>query len=183
MNMSSRIVRFWIIVWLFNLVSAQAAVAGSFSENFSKWLLGESAQAAMLDDYNPEGSTEHCLQCHNGSRATHIAVKDAETPMQFSLIGMQVNHPIGMDYDHYATTQRNSYTPRSSLDPSIILVGGRVTCVSCHKLKEQQSSPTTSSPVSSDPQDGLTLAEDCSASTKLTVGPGEGGLCLACHNK
>lgn len=171
------------VSFVLNLVVAQTAVADSLGEKFKRWVLGNEAQAAMLDDFDPETDriVQGCTQCHDGSRAAHIAVKDAEMPLQYSSSGVQINHPIGMDYDYYAARKNGSYKPRHSLDPNIILIDGRVTCVSCHRLKGTARSDTLFE------WRGIktvtSVANNCSASKRLTVGPRQTDLCLACHNK
>jgi cytochrome c peroxidase len=177
-------VRWIIVVTLFNLATAQAVFADSFGDKFRSWLLGSTAQAATLNGYQsePDSITQGCIRCHDGSRAGHITVKDANAPMQFSSSGLQVNHPVGMNYDDYAATRTQSYTPSFLLDSNIILVDGKVTCVSCHRLKEAKGSDNFIEARWDENQSVPADIESCSASGELTVGPRETDLCLACHS-
>jgi len=171
-------------VMLVCLTTAQAAFADGLGGSFRSWLLGSEAQAATLDNYQPEldGVAQACLQCHNGVNDTHFTVKNANTPIQFSNSGMQVNHPVGMYYDDYAATGSRNYTPRVSLDPSVVLVDGNVTCVSCHRLKDTPGSDSLAAMRWDENQPTLAGTNSCSASAELTVGPRQTDLCLACHS-
>jgi len=170
-------------------MTTQAVVADSNGNRFLNWLVGSEVRAATQDGEQPalDRVAQGCVQCHNGARATHITLKQADTPMQFSSIGMQVNHPVSMNYDDYATARSRNYTPRFALDPNIVLVDGAVTCVSCHRLKDteelfgfQESAKFTQANWD-DNQSIQTDTESCSASSELTVGPRQTDLCLACH--
>jgi hypothetical protein len=142
----------------------------------------------MLDEI-----AEGCMQCHNGVQASHIVVKTADASMQFSSSGQQVNHPVGMNYDDYATRRSRAYMPRFSLDSNILLVNGQVSCVSCHRLKEtdeagvliethmNENRQDTFDVPGNEMQLGHINKENCTASGNLTVGPRETDLCLACH--
>ena len=171
------------IVFLLSFPVAKTAFAESLGDKFKRWALGSEAQAAMIDDFDARTDrlARECRQCHDGSRATHIAVKDAETPLQFSSTGVQVNHPIGMDYAAYAARNVRGFTRRHSLDPNITLIDGRVTCVSCHRLKVTASDALFGTGWPGD-REVQAVSNDCSASTELTVGPKQSDLCLACHN-
>ena len=70
-----------------------------------------------------------CLTCHDGSIASGI-----ENGVQGGLdnnghIG-NGNHPIGMSYAGY--TRRNFYIPLGALNNDIVMVGGKMGCLSCH---------------------------------------------------
>jgi hypothetical protein len=177
-------VRFCTVVLLFNLVIANQALACGFGAKFNSWLLGSEAQAATLKEHQSEldDVAQACVECHNGVRATHITVKDADSPMQFSSSGMQVNHPVGMNYDYYAAMSTHLYTPSLLLDSSITLVEGMVTCVSCHRLKTAEASHRLSAARWDENHSALADTEACNASGELTVGPRETDLCLACHS-
>lgn len=176
-------VRWSAVVMLLNLATAQAVFAGSIGDSFKSWLLGSEAQASMLIDYQPglDRIAQGCVQCHNGVRARHITVKDADAPLQFSSSGVQVNHPVGMNYDDYVATRAGNYTLRDSLDSNIILVNGKVTCVSCHRLKETEESNNIFEAGWDENQSAWAVTESCSSSREFTVGPRETDLCLACH--
>ncbi len=169
-------------LFILNLLSGQAAVAGSFGDKFESWLLDSNVQVASPGNNKPDVGAEACLQCHNGTGATHIAVKNAAAPMQFSKFGVQTNHPVGMSYDYYALASPSSYTPGNLLDPNITLVAGRVTCVSCHQIKQAKPTARSYKVASTDFQSAGVGIEFCSVSSELTVGPRQADLYLACHN-
>jgi hypothetical protein len=164
--------------------TSPALIAGSFGDSFSKWLLGSEAEASLLRQDQPalDEVAEGCMQCHNGMRATHIVVKNADSPLQLTSSGMQVNHPVGMSYDDYAVRKPRDYVPRFSLDPDILLVNGQVSCVSCHSLKETDEVGWAVDGRLDKVQLAHAGVEDCTASGELTVGHTETELCLACHN-
>ena len=169
---------------LLNLATAQAVFAGSIGDRFRNWLLGSEVQASTLEDYHPELDriAQGCVQCHDGARARHITVKEADAPLQFSSSGVQVNHPVGMNYDYYSTSRAGNYRPRASLDSNIILVDGEVTCVSCHRLKETEESDDFIEARWDENRSVRAGIESCSASKELTMGPRKTDLCLACHS-
>ncbi len=169
------------------LITLPAAPAQS--ADFRSWLLADAP--AWAQDPRPAAPVRHdwaaeaCLRCHNGARATHIAVRRAGSAMQIR--GFQtVNHPIGMRYDDSATRKPNGYVPRSALDSAIQLVEGRVSCVSCHQLRLDQhdSAPRTGFIKASWDGSNTRGAERCAATAELTVGPrNRDDLCIACHIK
>jgi len=166
------------------LATAQAVFAGSIGDSFTSWLLGSEAQASTLTDYQPELDriAQSCVQCHNGARARHITVKDTDAPLRFSSSGMQVDHPVGVNYDDFAATKAGKYTPRFSLDSNIILVDGKVTCVSCHRLREPEKSDNFFEARWDGNRSARADTMSCSSSAELTVGPRQTDLCLACHS-
>lgn len=176
-------IRLGVAITTLSLASVQVAFAGDIGDRFKRWLLGSEAQAASVTDYRPELGriAQGCLQCHDGVRARYIKVKHADAPLQFASSGKQVNHPVGMDYNYYATKKIGRYTPRYSLDPGIVLVDGMVTCVSCHGLKNAGASERILEARWDESPSARADTESCSASNKLTVGPSVTDLCLACH--
>ena len=176
-------VQYYAVVLLLTLVTGNVVFADSFGDKFRSWLLGSEAQAYTLEDFQPELDriAQDCVQCHDGARATHITVKEANAPLQFSSFGAQVNHPVGMNYDNYAGARMRNYTPRFSLDPNILLVNGKVTCISCHRLKETKVPDSFLAARWDESRSVVAALESCSASSEFTVGPRETDLCLACH--
>ncbi len=169
---------FFALLAVFSLVcmTPRTAAAGNFSEMFRDFVFGTDAQAfavskrAVLSDR----SASDCLGCHNGAAAKRISVKDADAPFQTR--GFQtVNHPVGMSYDRYAMKDPRGYRPRLLLDKNIRLVDGKVSCVSCHRLKSDVSAGMWRTAMT------LNQSAECTASGELTVGHSSTDLCVACH--
>lgn len=76
-----------------------------------------------------------CLGCHDGVATLQITVVLRNDPFRthsrsdFTMTGM--DHPIGMDYNRYVSASR-AYKPLSSIGNKMILVGGKVGCITCH---------------------------------------------------
>lgn len=157
------------------------AYAGSFADRFKDFVLNTDSEETFSDGsivQLPETGSAKCMQCHDGSSARGVTLKHADAPMKFTQHG-STNHPVGMDYNHYASLNPMIYVPREQLDPRIILEDGEVTCLSCHALKsspvENQGEFIKTSAVSNDE------AADCLASKELTTGSSRNQLCFSCH--
>ncbi len=170
--------RFCTLLMVFSLicVAPRTAVAGSLSEMFRNFVFGADVQAFAVSAaaVPPDSTASDCLGCHNGATATSISLKDADAPFQISG-SRTVNHPVGMSYDHYAMRDPRGYRPRLLLDKNIRLVDGKVSCVSCHRLKSDLSTGMQTAAMALDP------AAECTASRELTVGHSSTELCIACH--
>lgn len=176
-------VRCFTIVLLLNLVAAESVLAGGLAERIKTWFFGAEAQAATVAYAQPrlDHVGQRCVECHNGVHATEITVKSAEAPPHYSLSGMQVNHPVGMIYDDYAITDARYFTSRFLLNGDINLVDGKVTCVSCHRLRNREGPENSIEARWNESPSAWASPESCNASSELTVGPREEDLCLACH--
>ena len=169
-------------VLLLIMLFSDTVTAAGFGDKFQEWLLGDLAQVdneaqhlSELDD-----ASKGCLRCHDGSRATRVTAKSAESPLQFKG-ARNMNHPVGMNYNTFAGKHAGTYRPLSSLDPAIHLVGGKVSCISCHKRKKVMRDQPQGfiKFVLHDEQSNLI----CNATNELTVGPTTTDLCKACHLK
>lgn len=104
-----------------------------------------------------------CLQCHDGIHATGrlIRLRDGETGHRNR--GASANdpvhggHPIGMDYASFSL-RKKTLIPITQLSDDIVLVKGKVGCLSCHN------------PLNSEGK-------------HLNVAMNESRLCLSCHIK
>lgn len=155
------------------------AAATNLAEHFRAFVLGAEAQAhtRVASDPGLDAIAQGCLQCHDGSRASHVFVRGAGTPMP--TYGSQtLNHPVGMTYDQSVSKDPHGYRPRAALHTNIQLVNGQVTCVSCHQVKTSAASVPAM-------QARLDLGRDttCTATRELTMGKRNKDLCLACHIK
>jgi len=163
-----RLLRLLILSVYFGSLLCPAASAGVFSD-----VVLESEVYASVKQVEIDSVTQECISCHSGGAASHITVKDADAPIQSSGV-TTINHPVGMDYEKYYFREPHSYHSRATLNPDILLVEGRVSCVSCHKLKQVE------------PQQLASLQNEvsnCNASNQLTVGSNGYELCVSCHIK
>lgn len=169
------------ILVVFTLVFAGStpALASSFAEQFQAFVLGAEAQARPLEarDLKLDAIAQGCLQCHDGSRASHVTARGAGAPMQSR--GFQtMNHPVGMTYDRSVSKDPNGFRPRSALHPNVRLVEGQVSCVSCHQIKSSAATAATM-----EAHLDISQASSCTATKELTMGRHDKDLCLACHIK
>jgi hypothetical protein len=151
---------------------AQPIPAETFADKMRAFLLGPEAEANVPDARSSlDDVAQGCLECHDGSIASHVSVKSAGSPMRFGRLGSG-NHPVGMRYDDHRREQPARYRARALLDPDITLVDGIVTCVSCHRLKKAGPGARHERVAA------LSGRGSCSASSGLTVAQ---NLCRACH--
>ena len=168
-----------LVVLFLVLGSATSAAAASLAESFRAFVLGAEAQARPLEarDLRLDAIAQGCLQCHNGSRASHVTARSAGTPMPMR--GSQsLNHPVGMSYDRTVLKDPHGYRPRAALHPNIRLVDGLVTCISCHQAKAN-AAPVPTMEARLDQSKDTT----CTATKDLTMDRRDKDLCLACHIK
>jgi hypothetical protein len=173
--------RHLLAVTLLFTLTASTAYAGSFSEKFRKFVLGPEAEAYSINfdgkSHQPDldKKAKNCMSCHNGNRARRIVAKAAESP--YHIRGTQtMDHPVGMSYDKYAMKKPWGYKAKNSLNKKIHLADGRVTCISCHRLKGKKTQKLAGI---EDPD----LNADCEASSEFTVGTTQTELCQSCHTK
>lgn len=157
--------------------------ASSFSERFKAFVADEPSQDAQkiespLNRLPEQSPSTQCMSCHDGSGATSISLKHADTPMRFTQHGSN-NHPVGMDYRQYAEQNPAVYVPLEQLDKRILLENGAVTCISCHALKTAKSKAHGALFLSSGLQGES--SSSCTADKQLTTGGGMTELCFSCH--
>jgi len=71
-----------------------------------------------------------CVACHDGIVSPKDALNFKNDPgSRMQMISGK--HPIGMDYEKYAAANRDLKKPER-LNPRMILVGGKVSCITCH---------------------------------------------------
>jgi hypothetical protein len=116
---------------------ANARVFDQDGGNDSQAMYGTIVKASIsTEDGKLLGSLDSfstgCVSCHSGivSRKDTLNFRnDPETRMQM----ISGKHPIGMNYERY-TRYRDSLKKVDELDPKLVLVGGKVSCVTCHDL-------------------------------------------------
>ncbi len=154
-------------------ISATSVNAGSSLNFILEGQLSSTFQPSVELPTNSEAAT--CMQCHNGTNAEAIIIKDAETAMSFTSHG-STNHPVGMFYNTYVRRSPDDYVAATSLDPRIKLENGQVTCVSCHETKQTLLQKDVASL-----KERNSTINACSSKKTLTTGPGRTRLCLSCH--
>ena len=154
----------------------QLATAGSFAEAFKVFVLGSDANVNNTDNLLANSTrSQKCMQCHDGSSAKAIVLKNADSPSQMNG-HRNVNHPVGLNYSHYANEMPASYVSLENLDARIQLENGNVTCVSCHESRDNDERQVQQSFTFAGIQD-----QACESTGKLTVESGRIGLCMSCH--
>ncbi|MEK7207065.1 MAG: hypothetical protein AAB134_04195 [Pseudomonadota bacterium] len=163
-----------LALWLTG--SAEIVSAGSFADSFRDFIVGKEAQASPARGNGLDKVAAGCVSCHNGSAAAHVNVRAAGTvaPMRGFQTG---DHPVGMLYEESVRKDPQGYRPAAALHPNIRLVDGSVTCVTCHKARnELLAANETQSPAQP-------AKPRCAATKEMTTGPRDKTLCLACHIK
>ena len=165
----------WLLLITVIIFYSGITHAGGFGDNFRNFVLGNETQAKSTSGLDT--SARACLQCHDGSRATHVSARSAGGPLEIR--GSQtLNHPIGMIYDQSAMKDPQGYKSRTALNPNIRLVEGQVSCISCHQTRTDMTlAAAGDAPIQ------VPNASVCTATKELTVGRRDRDLCMACHNK
>ena len=76
----------------------------------------------------PWQQSQSCLACHDGVVARDITPVDPALHDPTS----HANHPTAVSYEQAYRRGKASLIPLRQLDPRIILLDGRIQCVSCH---------------------------------------------------
>lgn len=100
-----------------------------------------------------------CLTCHDGAGAVQVTIDWRNNPSH--LLGLRrpggSDHPIGMDYESYASTGRD-YKQIGQLSNKMVFVNGRVGCLTCHDPLNQEKG-------------------------HLVMSDRKSALCLTCHSR
>ena len=83
---------------------------------------GHLPAASTPSPFAPDRASANCMGCHE-DHADRAATGHGGGP---------ANHPIGMDYRE-ARRRQGVYKPVSRLPRHVLLPGGKVSCVSCHR--------------------------------------------------
>lgn len=113
-----------------------------------------SLTASRIDSFSRK-----CLVCHDGVSAPIAEGSYRNSPGEDHSGGQVTgsSHPIGMDYAAYSIGNR-SFKDMQTLDRQMVLVDGKVGCLSCHNPLNPRRN-------------------------HLAVSDARSELCLACHNK
>ncbi len=79
-----------------------------------------------------DGFSVDCLGCHDGVHASSVAVNWRNDPYRdYRHRRLTSEHPVGMDYQMYASTRPADYKPIFG-NTRMLLVNGKVGCLTCH---------------------------------------------------
>ena len=119
-------------------------------------------QSALALDLLLDEESRECVNCHE----EEVAVRE------FRIChGDVCDHPIGVDYAVAALKNAGLVSP-GSINPAILLPGGRITCASCHaRYVKDEHEAAAALRDGSQPDPMLSMDNTASA------------LCAACHNK
>ena len=120
--------------------------------------LGSKHDALERGGTDPDRMTEVCLNCHDGSVSQRLT-----------------NHPVGMNYRRYLTRFPQDYNSLKGRYDQVTLVNGKVSCISCHELKNSELSRQVVA------KNIFETPEYCRAGGKLNSPNGVTGLCQSCH--
>jgi predicted CXXCH cytochrome family protein len=75
-----------------------------------------------------------CITCHDGTTAISVnyKIKSPETIASHSLDNIGGSHPVGTDYTRYIG--RKDYAPYDSLPNNMVLMEGKLSCITCHDM-------------------------------------------------
>jgi predicted CXXCH cytochrome family protein len=143
------------------IAASRVTSDSGFSRDFSETSTNNDAAGLDSDTFKRkiDSMTFECLTCHDG-----LSIKSGEVRFsndkEFKPLDLEKaagNHPVGMDYRGYASGNPG-YKGMESLSRDMILMDGKVGCLSCHN------------PLNSE-KPHLVMDNDRSA------------LCLTCHIK
>ena len=113
----------------------QLRIAKEASESPYGGSLANSVQAKMGNGEIIEVDTFSidCLSCHDGinAKGKDIRYKNNSNHRTTDMSSVGGSHPIGMHYGSYAYADR-SFKPLHSLKKGMVLIDGKVGCLSCH---------------------------------------------------
>jgi predicted CXXCH cytochrome family protein len=77
--------------------------------------------------------SKNCLSCHDGLVALNINAVYRNSPENFKSRNLDAKvHPIGMDYERYVALGRGYFKPIAMWNTKLILLNGKVGCLTCH---------------------------------------------------
>jgi len=71
-----------------------------------------------------------CITCHDGTMAGSIHYKVSSESSSIGTING--SHPVGTDYTRYIS--KREYVPSYNLPRNMILMNGKISCVTCHDM-------------------------------------------------
>lgn len=164
------------IVVLVFLLQHGLAIASDGSQRLKRWVFGSEANVATNHSSHAglDKASRACMQCHDGSIAGHVANNASRSTNRFGSL-LATSHPVGMDYDRSVQNKPHEYKRAASLDPNITLVDGKVSCISCHEIKQDSAQGRSTNLVS------YSAKTACNSTPQLTIENKYSKLCLSCH--
>jgi predicted CXXCH cytochrome family protein len=107
------------------LLSARTARSELWTDDA---LTRETSACALGRTMRQQATTRACLGCHDGTSAAGVEVRRAGA----STSRMHDSHPVDVDYAMAELRRPSRFHTLASLPPSLVLPGGKVTCVTCH---------------------------------------------------
>jgi hypothetical protein len=166
MKYGNLLVAFWFTV------AADSSAAG-LADRFRDFIVGPVAQAAPSTRLDV--IADKCLGCHDGNRGVRINARPSGSTAP-GHDGRKGDHPLGMVYDDSVRRNPWQYRSSDSLRAENRLVDGRVSCVSCHRLRYETLA--SNGEVSAAPE-GICIAENKAKARNR----GALELCFDCHVK
>ena len=124
----------------------------------------------------PDRESAKCLSCHDGLTASDIPIGQQSTrTVQTGSSGG--SHPIGISYSRAYSGNHDEYVAEASLDPTICLVDGMLSCVTCHERRPVTDKDTIAV------VGNVHISNSCTASKKLVIDNTGSRLCFGCHLK
>lgn len=74
-----------------------------------------------------------CISCHDGTLAGSVHYRvNGPNYTAFNIKAVTGSHPVGMDYTRY--TNKKDYAPFYELPKNMVLMDGRIGCLTCHDM-------------------------------------------------
>ena len=159
------------------LLLVGVAISGTVRERFEAFILDDGANGNKNEDRIMANISFECIACHDGSIGSDVTVSSMSDRKSRGWDAGMSDHPVGMDYmSSYMKSRGGLFAPQS-LPAEVILVDGKVTCLSCHKLKDRVLQRAKGE------GGGWGSSATCTSSKETTVASGGSRLCISCHSK
>lgn len=75
-----------------------------------------------------------CLSCHDGimAKSFNVRIKNDPNGRVMSLVDIIGGHPVGMEYENYASVNGKEYRGEVKLSNEMVFADGKVGCLTCH---------------------------------------------------
>ena len=171
-----RYIRLFLAVSVIAVCFTSIGSSGTWMGSFSASVLAEGAKRTKRD-IAFERVYIGCVSCHDGTTGSDVSIEKIVSERKAGWSAASRDHPVGMKYSESYLKKVGSMVPLHSLPATIVMVDGKVTCLSCHKLEESVRR-------SIDRDSEVTLSSvACTSSKEITVKEWRQNLCVSCHIK